>query len=642
MKIGTKIIAGFSTILFLLLIIGTIAYKSLDRSSMGFGHYREMARETNLAGRVQANMLMMRLHVKNFIINGSEDEVKEYETYEKKMATFLAQAQKNIKDSEKKAKIDHVMANKEKYLVGFSEVVKLRARHDNDINEVLNVKGPFMEKALTDIMISAKDDEDLSAAFYSGLAMRDLLLGRLYIARFIDTNDQKSVDRVHEEFGKMQEQLNTLDKELQNPKRRELLASIIAAKEVYLNTFNDLVKNIFDSNEMITGTLDRIGPEIAMDVENVKLSIKAIQDDLGPKLVTSNQQSIHFILIIGLTAVLIGICLAFVITRAITKPLTLVIDGLGEGAQQVTSASDEIASSSQSLAEGASQQAASIEETSSSMEEMSSMTKKNSENAGQADILMRETNQVVKKANDSMAQLTKSMDDISKASEETSKIIKTIDEIAFQTNLLALNAAVEAARAGEAGAGFAVVAGEVRNLSMRAADAAKNTAGLIEGTVKRVREGAELVSATNNDFLKVAESSGKIGNLIAEISSASKEQSNGIEQVNVAISQMDRVVQQNASNAEESAAASEEMSSQAQQLMEYVRNLVVLVSGKGKTRLGVTLHAPRHPMKKLSSARSSKAKIVSKMEKGLIARKTSESRPEQVIPFDEDEGFEDF
>ncbi len=134
------------------------------------------------------------------------------------------------------------------------------------------------------------------------------------------------------------------------------------------------------------------------------------------------------------------------------------------------------------------------------------MTKQNADNANQADGLMKEANQVVVQANESMGELTTSMEEISKASEETSMIIKTIDEIAFQTNLLALNAAVEAARAGEAGAGFAVVADEVRNLALRASDAAKNTANLIEGTVKKVSDGSELVTRTNEAFTKVAES----------------------------------------------------------------------------------------------------------------------------------------
>jgi methyl-accepting chemotaxis protein len=229
------------------------------------------------------------------------------------------------------------------------------------------------------------------------------------------------------------------------------------------------------------------------------------------------------------------------------------------------------------LAEGSSEQAASIEETSSSLEEMSAMTQQNADNANQANSLMSEANQVVDQANASMGGLTTSMEEISKASEETSKIIKTIDEIAFQTNLLALNAAVEATRAGEAGAGFAVVADEVHNLAVRAADAAKDTADLLEGTVRKVSDGSVLVTQTNEAFARVADSAGKVGELINEIATASSEQAQGIDQAITAV--MGQDTQQNAASAEESASASEEMDAQAEQMQSIVAELVTIVDG---------------------------------------------------------------
>ena len=160
---------------------------------------------------------------------------------------------------------------------------------------------------------------------------------------------------------------------------------------------------------------------------------------------------------------------------------------------------------------------------------------------------------------------------------------------AFQTNLLALNAAVEAARAGEAGAGFAVVADEVRNLAMRAADAAKNTSNLIEGTVKRIKEGSELVTKTNKAFMEVATSADKVGNLVAEIAAASTEQSKGIEEVNRAVAEMDKIVQQNAASAEESASASEQMNAQAGNMKTIIAELVDLVGGQSESQSRTTV-----------------------------------------------------
>ncbi len=286
------------------------------------------------------------------------------------------------------------------------------------------------------------------------------------------------------------------------------------------------------------------------------------------------------------------------------RSLRHVIEGIMESSEQIGSASGDLSSGNQQLAERTSDQASSIEETSSSLEEMSSMTKQNADNANQADHLMNDSKQIVKTANESMVELTASMEDISKASEETSKIIKTIDEIAFQTNLLALNAAVEAARAGEAGAGFAVVAEEVRNLAMRAAEAARNTSELIEGTVKRIKEGSELVAKTNEHFTSVAASTIQVGELVSEIAGTSNEQAQGIEQVNRSVSQMDQTIQQNAANAEESASASEEMNTRVEDMKEYVEELIfyllgeniekrtVVQNGSGKLERPVLNHLP--------------------------------------------------
>jgi methyl-accepting chemotaxis protein len=279
--------------------------------------------------------------------------------------------------------------------------------------------------------------------------------------------------------------------------------------------------------------------------------------------------------------------LAFWILRMVNLTLRHCVEELAQGTGEVASAAGQVSSSSQNLAQGASEQAATLQQTSASSEELSSMTQKNADSARSAAELMLESERLVGSANQTLVEMVTSMSEINSASDKIARIIKVIDEIAFQTNILALNAAVEAARAGEAGMGFAVVADEVRNLAQRSAQAAKDTAGIIEESINKSNEGSKKLDQVKDAMSAITASGGKVKTLVDEVSVGSQEQAQGFAEITGAISQMEQVTQQTAAGAQESASASQELTSQASVMKESIGQLTELLEG-------VTGHEPLH------------------------------------------------
>ncbi len=365
--------------------------------------------------------------------------------------------------------------------------------------------------------------------------------------------------------------------------------------------------------------------------------------------------TITTLLIIAGVGLFMGLFLMWAIGRGVTRPLNAVIQGLTEGAEQVSSASGQVSQASQQVSQGTSEQASGIEETSSSLEEIASMTKQNASNAVEANGLMSEVSGLINKGKESMDRLSVAIEEIKRSSDATSKIVKTIDEISFQTNLLALNAAVEAARAGDAGKGFAVVAEEVRNLAKRAGEAARNTAALIEGSVKNADQGVNVASETANALKEVTTSMQKVSELISEITAASKEQAQGIDQVANAVTQMNQVTQTNAANAEESASASEELNAQVEQVNGMIQELVAIVRGsngapnggvrvsRGARHVVGRLHHTtpdlfHHGVREEGQAQVTAHTLIqkqSKPKKAVEGKRSAQKNPKEVIPFHE-------
>jgi methyl-accepting chemotaxis protein/methyl-accepting chemotaxis protein-1 (serine sensor receptor) len=392
-------------------------------------------------------------------------------------------------------------------------------------------------------------------------------------------------------------------------------------------------------------------PKEALELYNAegtparKALSKAISDEVelnraqGDQDAEAAAQSVvhsrYWIWTLSIISCLTGGGLAFFVITGVNRLLHRSITELAQGAEQINSAASQVASSSQSLAQGASEQAASLEETSSSTEEITSMTRKNAEHSKSAAGVMATVNQNVRQGNQTLDEMVVSMEEINAYSDKISKIIKVIDEIAFQTNILALNAAVEAARAGEAGMGFAVVADEVRNLAQRSAQAAKDTAGLIEESIATSRDGSAKLQRVAEVIRAITESATQVKTLVDEVNMGSQEQARGIEQISKAVAQMDQLTQTTAASAEESASASEELSSQAQALNQIVVELGTLV-GASTQEASLALGAVRRDRevppvstRSLSALKSAVARRQPKPPTAVRASAGNKSEPHQ-------------
>jgi len=619
--------------------------------------YREKAR----AARKRLNQIQAVLDSVQYARIAEKSYLQFYDPqYVQQLEEHIANALEVLKSVEKSEAVDNLGTTLEYYQQDFAEIVKLHhqikvlndatSKDFASLKEWLTKSESLITTNRFELQMAGEELSPVESHFESmikeGFRTVDFIASMR--SQYLLTDDVTFIERLTEHFDKrMKAETASMRQTSKVLKEKVYKETATQYKEIAYSAYNQTLetRNIFLQLKSTIEGLNEYGTELTTIGQGLLQSIRAQMEkerkaaetkveqakENRIKSLEQVQKTVTLVLIIALSAgALISILLAVFIIRSITRPINAVINGLQSSANDVASASGQMQTASQSLAEGASEQAATIEETSSSLEEMSSMTKQNATNAGQADSLMQSANQVVRQANDSMTQLTGSMEEISKASEETSKIIKTIDEIAFQTNLLALNAAVEAARAGEAGAGFAVVADEVRNLAMRAADAAKDTAELIEGTVKKIDQGGSLVADTNTAFGKVAESASKVGDLVGEIAAASNEQAEGIEQLNRAVVEMDKIVQQNAAGAEESASSSAEMSDQAVNMKDYVEDLVAIVGGRRRKD-----HTP-------DESRDRKGKTQPTQERPQEVQ-SREIRPEKMIPFEhETDEFQDF
>ena len=422
---------------------------------------------------------------------------------------------------------------------------------------------------------------DLGAALSDFVSLERGIMVRSFM------KDKASIEKYNQQFRetaeKAKKDLDEFAPLAETAEGKRLVEELRSAADRIQQAHEDLYRlaSSGQTEAAVQEFMDRALPA-ATQGRSVVERLNAQQSDLmaavGKSAEASVSQSRWTTIVMIVLSLLVAAVVVFIV-RQINQSLRHAVSELSEGAEQTASAAGQVSSSSQSLAQGSSEQAASLEQTSASSEEINSMARKNTENSRSAADLVTQSQHRFVETKQSLDQMVVAMGEINASSDKISKIIKVIDEIAFQTNILALNAAVEAARAGEAGMGFAVVADEVRNLAQRCAQAAKDTAALIEESIAKSNDGKVKVDQVAAAIRVIAEESTTVKTLVDEVSLGSQEQARGIEQIGRAIAQMEKVTQTTAANAEESASAAEELNAQSETLRDVVNRLSAMVGG---------------------------------------------------------------
>jgi methyl-accepting chemotaxis protein len=335
------------------------------------------------------------------------------------------------------------------------------------------------------------------------------------------------------------------------------------ASVIYKSIMGKEVSEIKEDKQRQLGDLAKKKELLSSNMTNLS---NGFSDELRSRIKSSliffgDQQRFNIIIFVIVLVVSVFI-IWFVTKRTIIKPIEFAISKLIQSGDIVSKTSADMSANSRSLSEGTNEQAANIGEVSSATEEFTNMVRKNTDNANHAKSMTSQSVRIVSEVSTHMAQLEDAMNKITESTQKAEKVIKLINEISFQTNLLALNAAIEAARAGEAGAGFAIVAGEVRNLAARASDASNDTSQLIDLITSTVANGNELSKATMLKFQENVSVSEAISRVAEEILASSNEQATGIHEINRSIAEISRVIQMNSANAETSAEAAQELEQQ--------------------------------------------------------------------------------
>ncbi|WP_346913700.1 HAMP domain-containing methyl-accepting chemotaxis protein [uncultured Roseibium sp.] len=327
-SISTKIFGGFGIVLILLLIISATGGLNLSNGNNDFSRYRAIALQTNQAGRVQANLLEARMAVKNFIINATDAAISDVNERISKTLELNKELDGLVNSPQKKAVVASTGEGLSRYLAGFTEVTKLQAKRNELVINKLDVVGPQIEQKLTEIMKGANSEGDANTAFRAGMVQRNLLLMRLYATKFLVTNEEAAYDRVLEESAAMADNQRNLASAVRNSRFGKISDEVVTLHQTYEDTFKAVRDTVNARNEIISGTLDTIGPKVATELENLKLAIKKEQDTLGPEASAAMQQAVTITYGVAAIAVLLGCLAAWFIGTGISRPIKAITEAM--------------------------------------------------------------------------------------------------------------------------------------------------------------------------------------------------------------------------------------------------------------------------------------------------------------------------
>ncbi|HLN26078.1 MAG TPA: methyl-accepting chemotaxis protein, partial [Patescibacteria group bacterium] len=328
-RVAQKVGGGFAVILALLLVVGGIGFSGLEDADSNFQSYRGMARETNALGRVQANMLQTRIDVKNFLLTGAEAEHAKADDYAKKTESLVKELTAELHDQSQLQRTQDIETGVETYLVDFEKVAVLRRSEDELLNKQLNVVGPEAEQALTAVMATSYKDGDAEGAYRTGMVLRDLLLGRLYVQKYLVLGDDAFYQRATSEITATAAGLTDLAARFANGPRHDSVLQAKAKSDAYATAYANLHATREQRVKLVQDSLDRVGSQVSQSAEEFKIQSKAQQDELGPRASASVHSAKTFSGVVALIALALGIVGAYVIGRGIARPIVAMTDTMG-------------------------------------------------------------------------------------------------------------------------------------------------------------------------------------------------------------------------------------------------------------------------------------------------------------------------